>query len=143
MRHRAALAAMALVLVACDQRMPTEPAQLKPDQSPQLQVGPDHVGVSLSRTSEWVSEFEIIVDGSFQCPDNQTAFISVQVIQTKPNGVVNQGFGSSSEVCGFGTNKWSVRVSGFNNWDKGPAVATVFMSAFTGSDSDQGEIIIK
>lgn len=143
MRHRAALAAMALLLVACDRSIPTEPEQPKPHHSPLLQVGSDHIGVSLSRNAEWLSEFEIIVDGSFQCPDNQTAFISVQVIQTKPNGSTNQGFGSSSEVCGFGTNKWSVRVSGFNNWDKGPAVATVFMSAFTGADSDQGEIIIK
>lgn len=143
MRHRAALAAMAFLLVACDQRVPTEPARLKPDQSPQLQVGSDHIGVALSRNAEYLSEFEIIVNGSFQCPDNQTAFIQVQVIQTKPNGSTNQGFGSISEVCGFGTNKWSVRVTGFNNWDQGPAVATVFMSAFPGADSDQGEIVIK
>jgi hypothetical protein len=143
MRYRAALAAMALLLVACDQRAPTEPG---PIPEPTFQVGHDQVRVSLSRQAEWISESQIIVNGSFTCPEGNTAQLAVQVIQARPNGSTTSGSGFSNEACRFGSNKWSVSVFGFN-WDQGPAVAVVSMTSFGpagfGTDSDNGDITIR
>jgi hypothetical protein len=145
MRYRAALAAMALLLVACDQRAPTEPG---PIPEPAFQVGQDQVRVSLSRNAEWNSEFQITVNGSFTCPEGNTGQLFVQVVQFKSNGTTQQGSSFGNEACRFGSNKWSVTVFGFGSgWDQGPAVASVILSSFGpagfGVDSDNGEINIR
>lgn len=143
MKYRAALAAMALLLVACDQRTPTEPGR---PPEPAFQVGPDHVRVSLSRNAEWINESQITVNGSFTCPEGNTGQFFVQVVQFRPNGTTTQGTGFGNEACQFGGNKWSVSVFGFN-WDQGPAVASVILSSFGpagfGTDADNGDINIR
>lgn len=142
MKYHAAVVATFL-LVACDQRAPTEPIQFR---EPSLLAGGEQTNVSLTRNAEWISEVEVIVSGSFTCSEGAEAQIAVTVLQAKPNGQTASGSGSAVEICKFGSNKWSVVVTG-GNWDKAPALATVQMAVFrpTGvvRDSDQGQITIR
>jgi hypothetical protein len=142
MKYRAVLAATTFLLVACDQPTPTEPTLTPSRESPQFQGGQEQVSVSLSRAAELDNDIFIWVNGSFTCPEGQTAFFSVTVVQSRPNGTTI-GSGGGSEACRFGSNKWRVHVFSGSGFDIGPAVATVSMTSPAGSASDNGQISIR
>ena len=140
MRYLAAVTAVTLVVAGCDQGTSTGPSD---GSRPQF-ASTTSVSISGKGTATQLSNFTIVTEASFNCPEGETALINVKVDQPS---TTTTGSGAVLEACKVGPNNVVVEVNGIGKglgWDIAKADAVFSISTESSKGVvDAKEITIK